>query len=64
MAEAVKQEADAFVTGEIKHSQILKANENSLMIVDAGHYKTENVVIEPLKTELEKHFKDINFFNI
>lgn len=60
--DAVKKSADAFVTGEIKHSQILKANEKNLMIVDAGHYKTENVIIEPLKSELEKHFKDINFF--
>ena len=59
---AVQQKADAFVTGEIKHSQILKANEENLMIVDAGHYKTENVIIEPLKTELEKQFKDIEFF--
>ncbi len=62
VSEAVRKKANAFVTGEIKHSQILHANEEGLMIVDAGHYKTENVVILPLKTELEKQFKDIEFF--
>ena len=60
--EAMKKGADAFVTGEIKHSQILKANEENLIIVDAGHYKTENVITEPLKNELEKHFSNVEFF--
>lgn len=62
VSEAIKKGVDAFVTGEIKHSQILKANEANLMIVDVGHYKTENVIIEPLKNELKKHFSNIEFF--
>lgn len=53
--------ADAFVTGEIKHSQILKANEIGLMVVDAGHFKTENVVIKPLAEILQKKFAHIEF---
>ena len=59
--EAKKQHCDAFVTGEIKHSDILLAGELDLMIVDAGHYKTENVIIEPLCNELSKRFKDVDF---
>ena len=53
--------ADVFVTGEIKHSQILKANEIGLMVVDAGHFKTENVVIKPLYEILQKEFAHIEF---
>ncbi len=60
--EAIQKEADAFVTGEIKYSQILKANEENLMIVDVGHYKSENVVVKPLQAELEAHFKNVEFF--
>lgn len=59
--EAYLKSADAFVTGEIKHSQILEANELELSIVDAGHYKTENVIISPLAEKLKKHFKDMSF---
>lgn len=55
--------ADALVTGEIKHSQILAANGLPIMIVDAGHFKTENVVIEPLKNELISNFPDIEIFS-
>lgn len=60
--DAIKQSADAFVTGEIKHSDILKANQAGLMIVDAGHYKTENVIIKPLCEKLKQKFTDTDFF--
>lgn len=55
-------EADAFVTGEIKHSDILKANSFGIQIVDTGHFKSENVIIEPLKEKLELKFPEIEFF--
>lgn len=59
--EAVNCGADAFVTGEIKHSQILKANDLGLVIVDAGHFKTEDVVINPLLNDLKNKFSNVNF---
>ncbi len=58
---AKKAGADAFVTGEIKHSQILLANQLGITVVDAGHFKTENVIINPLKLMLEQKFKNIKF---
>lgn len=60
--QAYNHGADAFVTGEIKHSQILKANESGLMIVDAGHFKTENIIIEPLSKMLKDKFNGTEFF--
>ena len=60
--DAVKKGADAFVTGEIKHHEILVANSENLMIVAAGHYKSEDVVMGPLKDALSNHFKDVEFY--
>lgn len=59
---AYEKGADVIVTGEIKHSQIIAANELGIMVVDAGHYKTEDVILEPLKNILEEKFKNINFY--
>lgn len=53
--------ADALVTGEIKHSFILSAIQQGLMIVDAGHYRTEDVVIKPLIHKLGREFPKIEF---
>ncbi len=58
---AIKQRVDAFVTGEIKHHEILEGLKNKICIVDAGHFKTEDVVILPLIQKLSKEFKDIEF---
>lgn len=54
--------ADAFVTGEIKHHQIIKANEIGLTVVDAGHYKTEDVIIPVLVNLLSEKFADTQFY--
>ena len=59
---ALQLGADAFVTGEIKHHQLLDAASCGLCIVDAGHFKTENVVIHPLTDFLSKQFPDTAFF--
>ncbi len=59
--EVAAKNADVFVTGEIKHSQILQANELNIAIVDAGHYRTENVIISPLTQKLRLKFKNVEF---
>ncbi len=61
VSEAKLKGADAFVTGEIKHSQILSANQMGITIVDAGHFKTENVITEPLRYLLKQKFKNTEF---
>ena len=52
---------DAFVTGEIKHNFIVESHALQLTVVDAGHYKTEDVVINPLKEKLQKTFDEVTF---
>ncbi|MCR5636128.1 MAG: Nif3-like dinuclear metal center hexameric protein [Clostridiales bacterium] len=53
---------DAFVTGELKHHEFLYLTEKNVLAIDAGHFYTENPVIEPLKERLSEKFGDVGFF--
>ena len=52
---------DVLLTGEIKHHEILLANELGISIVDAGHFKTEDIVISPLCRKLSERFGNTGF---
>ena len=52
---------DALITSDIKHHHSLMAKDNNISLFDAGHYNTEDVVIEPLKQKLEKEFISCDF---
>lgn len=58
----IEKNADAFVTGEIKHSQILEANQFDITVVDAGHFKTENLIFFHLLKTLKEKFIDVEFY--
>ena len=58
---AAQEGADVFVTGEIKHHEINFANELNISIIDAGHYKSEDIVILPLVKKLSESFSDTVF---
>lgn len=53
--------ADVLLTGEIKHHDILNANMLGIAVIDAGHFKTEDIVITPLTDKLNKKFPDVEF---
>ncbi len=53
--------ADALLTGEIRHHEINAANAIGIDIIDAGHYKTEDIVILPLIKKLSSEFTDVDF---
>lgn len=58
---AIAEKCDAFVTGEIKHHEIMAANENGVSVFCVGHYKSEDVVIKPLANKLSEAFSDVEF---
>ena len=58
---AAAEGCSALVTGEIKHHEINEANNLGITVVDAGHFKSENVVIRPLINKLSERFDDIIF---
>lgn len=58
---AEKYGFDAFVTGEMKHHQYLWANAHGIAAFDAGHYSTENIIVEPLRDILQRQFPNVEF---
>jgi dinuclear metal center YbgI/SA1388 family protein len=58
---AKEYNADVLLTGEIRHHEILLANALGISVVDAGHFKTEDIVIEPLCKKLRDKFPDVEF---
>lgn len=52
---------DALVTADIKHHRFIEAANSGICLFDAGHFETEDVIIEPLKAKLEIQFPEINF---
>ena len=61
LEDAVAAGADAFVTSDTKHHQLLLANQLGMTLVDAGHFNTENVVVEPLAQKLQEQFPTVRF---
>lgn len=58
---AVELGADAFITGEAHHHNFLESIHEGVPLAVAGHFETEDVVINPLKEKLQKHFPEVEF---
>ncbi len=59
--EAAENGADVFVTGEVKHHAALYGEEMGISFIEAGHFETENIVLEMLLDKLSESF-DIPVF--
>lgn len=59
--DAIREGADAYVTGEMKHHEMLLAKEKGVTVIDAGHFETENPAMTALKNKLENHFSQVEF---
>ena len=55
----ISKGVDAFVTGDIKHDQFITAQNNGLAVFDAGHFHTENIILDTIKECLTKEFSDL-----
>lgn len=55
------QNADCFVTGDLKYHEMLDASELGYAVMSAGHYETENTSFLMLKDKLEQIFTDVEF---
>lgn len=61
--EVLNFECDALITADVKHNQFLEAQRLDVSLFDAGHFNTEDIVIEPLKAMLQKQFQEIQFIS-
>lgn len=55
--------ADALLTSEVKQHQYLNAAALGISIFDAGHFDTEDIVIEPLREKLASLIPDVTFLS-
>lgn len=58
---AVELGADAFITGEAHHHNYLESIHENVALIVAGHFETEDIVINPLKEKLQKEFNEVQF---
>ena len=55
------QNADCFLTGDMKYHKMLDAAEEDFAVISAGHFETENKAFLMLKDKLEPLFTDVEF---
>lgn len=58
---AVELGADCFITGEAHHHNYLESIHENVSLIVAGHFETEDIVINPLKEKLQKEFTEVEF---
>ncbi|MBE6817326.1 MAG: Nif3-like dinuclear metal center hexameric protein [Ruminococcaceae bacterium] len=57
------QNADVFITGDMKYHAMLDATENGYAVISAGHFETEYTAFMMLKKKLEELFTDVEFID-
>lgn len=55
------ENADCFLTGDMKYHQMLDASQAGFAVISAGHFETENKPFLMLRDRLEKIFTDVAF---
>lgn len=58
-AQALRAGCDTFITGDVKHSLFLEAAGMGVNLIDAGHFRTENVVCAPVARYLAAAFPEL-----
>lgn len=61
LVEEISGKADALVTGELKHHNLLFAHDAGMTLIAAGHFETEVPVMTALYEKLKENFKQIDF---
>ncbi len=59
LSEVANTGVDAFVTADVKHDVFLDAHSIGMVLLDAGHFNTEDIIVAPLAKELSKAFPKI-----
>lgn len=59
LMDAYKSGCDTFVTSDVKYNQFWDAKDLGMTIIDAGHYHTENPVVQVLADKIQQAFPEI-----
>lgn len=57
--DALQNGFDALITADVKHHLFIEAVNHGISLFDAGHYHTEDIVVQPLCNTISKKFSDI-----
>ena len=57
--ECAENHIDAFVSGEVKHHEMIFAKENGITLIAAGHYATESVALGALADTIKNALPEI-----
>jgi len=60
--EAVESGCDAFIAGEMKHSDSVKAKDLGVTLIEAGHYSTEIILCGFMQEKLNGKFPSLTVF--
>lgn len=52
--------ADVYISGDFGHHNGIDANEDGILVIDAGHQGIEHIFIDYMKTYIEEHCEDID----
>lgn len=58
--DVIKSGADAYVTGDISHHEMLEAKEKGITVVAAGHFETEYPAMTALMNTVKKEFETVS----
>lgn len=61
LQDVIDGDFDALIAGDIKHNVFIAAINAGVSVFDAGHYQSENIIVEPLCRELSSAFCGIEF---
>jgi len=61
--EAINYGFDALVTADVKHHHFLMAKDNGVSLYDAGHYSSEDIIVDELNAMLSSEFPACEFIS-
>ena len=59
LGEAVNAGCQAYLTGEVRRHEYLEAERRGLLLLDGGHFATENVAMPVLREQLAKALPEV-----
>lgn len=59
--DAIAKGCDALITGDVKHDIFIDAQNTGFCVLDAGHFHTEDIFCEYMKTALSAQFQGVTF---
>ena len=62
LSTALDNGCQALITADVKHNVFIDSINYGISVFDAGHYATEDVIVEPLLKLISQNFKNVKLF--